>query len=281
MTRLDSLAVEAPAAVASGRRVRRVGVALIGRGLLVIGFGLLVVAIVQLLTVTGVISPLLLPQPVRIAERLGDVLAQIFTGGPIAVYAFETASAMLVSLVVSITLGVALGTLLAQSRVAKMLLYPYVLALNAAPRVVFAPMFVIWFGLGMMSRVVMAVSIGVFPVLVATLAGLARAEGQTEKLMAAVGATRWQRFRLVSFPSALPFIVAGSETASVLVAVGVIIGEFTAGNDGLGYLVVVAQESYDLATVFALVTVIAVMGILLNGLVLLLGRRLVFWGRAK
>ncbi|WP_159500163.1 ABC transporter permease [Microbacterium sp. 18062] len=265
----------------SGRLPSRAALAFLGRSLLVVGFGTIVVAIVEVLTATGLISPLVMPRPSLVASRVVDILTQVLTGGASAAFAWQTASALLVSLVVAVGLGVAIGTLLAQSRLAMLTLYPYVLALNAAPRVVFAPMFVIWFGLGMTSRVVMAVSIGMFPVIVGTLAGLARAEGQTHKLMAAAGASRFQRFRLVEFPSALPFIVAGSETAAVLVAVGVVIGEFTAGNEGLGYLVIVAQENYDLPTVFALVVIIALMGILLNGLVMLLGRRFVFWGRAQ
>jgi len=277
-TTATAAAALARSAVSAGRRSRGPSIAL--RVVLVVGFGVLVVAVLELLTATRVISPLLMPRPSVVAARLSTILGEIVTGGPTAIYAWETASALLISLAAALVIGIAIGTLLAQSRLAKLVLYPYVLALNAAPRIVFAPMFVIWFGLGLLSRVVMAVSIGMFPVIVGTLAGLARAEGQTHKLMSAAGATRLQRFRLVEFPSALPYIVAGAETASVLVAVGVVIGEFTAGNDGLGYLVIAAQENYDLPTVFALVIIISVMGMLLNGLVTLVGRRLVFWGRA-
>jgi len=267
-------------AVATSRRAARGGLKQLWRAALVVGFGVLVVAVVEVLTASRVISPLLMPRPSAVAERLGEVVWSIVSGGAIARFALETATALLISLVVAIALGVAIGTLLAQSKIAKLILYPYVLALNAAPRIVFAPMFVIWFGLGLTSKVVMAVSIGAFPVIVGTLAGLARAEGNTHKLMVASRATRLQRFRLVEFPSALPYIVAGAEKASVLVAVGVIIGEFTAGNQGLGYLIIVAQENFELPSVFALVIVVAIMGILLNGLVTLIGRRVVFWGRA-
>lgn len=282
MTATDGLATESIATAEPGtRRAGREALAFLRRASLVIAFGVLVIACLEALTTAGAISPLLLPRPSIVGGRLLEILTQILTAGPAAKFAWQTASALLVGLIIAVALGVALGTLLAQSKLAKFVLYPYVLALNAAPRVVFAPMFVIWFGLGMSSRVVMAVSIGMFPVVVGTLAGLARAEGQSHKLMAAAGATRFQRFRLVELPSSLPFIVAGSETAAVLVAVGVIIGEFTAGNEGLGYLVIVAQENYDLPTVFALVVIIALMGILLNGLVMLVGRRVVFWGRTQ
>lgn len=275
-TTAEPIATDGERAVASRARF-----AAVRRWAMALAFGVVVVGALETLSKTGVISSLIMPAPSVVWGRLSTILTDILTNGPLGVYAYATALAMFISFIISVALGVVLGTLLSEFRIVRAVLYPYVLALNASPRVIFAPMFVIWFGLGMSSRIVMAVTIGMFPVLVGTMAGLARADATTIKLMSAFGATPWQRFRLVSFPSALPFIVAGAETASVLSTVGVIIGEFTAGNGGLGYLVIVAEENFDLPTVFSIVVVVALLGILLNTLVTVIGRRLVFWGRTS
>lgn len=255
------------------------GAQLLRQGLAAALFGVCVVAILQALTSWEVIGPLIMPKPSEVGQELGGVVGQLLTNGPAAPYAAETAYAMVISLLVCIVLGIAIGTALSLSRVLQTMLYPYILAFNAAPRIVFAPMFVIWFGFGAASRIAMGISIGMFPIIVATMAGLARSDANLEKLATAAGATRWQKFRKIDLPGALPFIIAGIETASVLATVGVIIGEFTAGSSGLGYLIIIAQDTYNLPRVFALVFVTSTLGIMLNLCVVLLGRRLVFWGR--
>ena len=277
MTATDTVATEIAQSRRRGRRPWWANV--VKQILSVLGFGLAVVLLLQLLTVTGVISPFVLPRPTLVLERFWELLVEVFTGGPTLRYVGETAFAMVVSLVVSVVLGILIGTILSLSTIVKTMVYPYVLALNAAPRVVFAPMFVIWFGLGPTSRIVMGVSIAMFPVIVATLAGLSRSDANLERLMKATGATRLQRFLKVDLPGALPFVAAGAETAAVLVTVGVNIGEFTSGSSGLGYLIVSAQATYNLPSVFALVMLTSVLGILMTLTVAFVSRRVVFWGR--
>jgi NitT/TauT family transport system permease protein len=155
--------------------------------------------------------------------------------------------------------------------------YPYVVAANATPRIAFAPLIVIWFGFDYASKVVMAVAIAVFPVIVNTMAGLAATDRDDIRLMRSLGATRSQLLWRVRIPTALPYLFAGFETAMLFSAVGAVIGEFMAGNAGLGYVTLLAQELFRLDDAFSAIALLSVQGFLLHRLVVVARKRLVFW----
>lgn len=231
----------------------------------------------EVLTVSGIIPSYLLPTAGEVLAALGEDIRDILTGGPMWTHFYTTLVEILLGFFFSAVIGVAVGAILAEFKTIQRATYPYVVAANATPRIAFAPLVVIWFGFDWASKVVMAVAVAVFPVIVNTMAGLAATDRDDLRLMRSLGATRSQLMWRVRIPTALPYIFAGLETAMLFAAVGAVIGEFMAGNAGLGYVTLLAQELFRLDDAFSAIVLLSVQGFLLHRLVVIAGRRLVFW----
>jgi NitT/TauT family transport system permease protein len=231
----------------------------------------------EALTTSGIIPHYLLPRASEVLTTLGADLVDIVTGGPMWTHFYTTLIEILLGFTFSVVIGVAIGALLAEFAPVQRAAYPYVVAANATPRIAFAPLIVIWFGFDYASKVVMAVAIAVFPVIVNTMAGLAATDRDDIRLMRSLGATRSQLLWRVRLPTALPYLFAGFETAMLFSAVGAVIGEFMAGNAGLGYVTLLAQELFRLDDAFSAIALLSVQGFLLHRLVVVARKRLVFW----
>lgn len=231
----------------------------------------------ELLTVSGIISSYLLPSASQVLTALGRDVLDILTGGRMWVHFYTTLIEILLGFVFSVLIGVAVGAVLSEFKTIQRATYPYIVAANATPRIAFAPLIVIWFGFDFASKIVMAVAVAVFPVIVNTMAGLAATDRDDLRLMRSLGATRSQLLWRVRIPTALPYLFAGFETAMLFAAVGAVIGEFMAGNAGLGYVTLLAQELFRLDDGFSAIVLLSVQGFVLHRLVVVARRRLVFW----
>ena len=134
---------------------------------------------------------------------------------------------------------------------------------QVVPKLALAPLFVMWFGFGMTSTVVITALICFFPLMENTLTGLRQVDAQRLQLFRMLGATRWQTLRRLKVPAALPGILAGLRVAVVLALVGAVVGEFIGASQGLGAVIIATQGMMDTALMFAVLTVIAVIGLLL------------------
>src|SRR5437870_5496764 len=143
--------------------------------------------------------------------------------------------------------------------------------------VVFAPLIIVWFGFGISSKVIIAAMVGFFPVLVNVIVGLKTVDQGKLDLMGSLDATRWQTFRLVKFPNALPFVFAGLDIAIVFSVLGAIVGEFVGAQRGLGTLILQFNYNLDTAGVFAVMILLAVLGVALHVLMQVIQRRVIFW----
>jgi NitT/TauT family transport system permease protein len=242
-----------------------------------IGMLAAVLGIWEALTASEIIPHYLLPRASEVLTTLWADVVDIVTGGTMWVHFYTTLIEILLGFVLSAVIGVAIGALLAEFPPLQRATYPYVVAANATPRIAFAPLIVIWFGFDYASKVVMAVAIAVFPVIVNTMAGLAATDRDDIRLMRSLGATRSQILWRVRIPTALPYLFAGFETAMLFSAVGAVIGEFMAGNAGLGYVTLLAQELFRLDDAFSAIALLSVQGFLLHRLVVIARKRLVFW----
>lgn len=231
----------------------------------------------QVLTVSGVIPSYLLPTATEVLAKLGEDIRDILSGGPMWTHFYTTLVEILLGFFFSAVIGIAVGAILSEFKTIQRATYPYVVAGNATPRIAFAPLVVIWFGFDWASKVVMAVAVAVFPVIVNTMAGLAATDRDDLRLIRSLGATKSQLLWRVRIPTALPYIFAGLETAMLFSAVGAVIGEFMAGNAGLGYVTLLAQELFRLDDAFSAIVLLSVQGFLLHRLVVIAARRLVFW----
>lgn len=237
----------------------------------------LTLAVWQWLAVSEIIPPILMPGPFEIAESFWSNLISIFSGGFMLNHLITTFTEVAIGFAIAISIGLSLGGLISEFRAARTVMMPYIVAFNATPRIALAPIFLIWFGFGPESKVMMAAATSTFPVLIGTIAGLAATDRMTIRLMRAYGATRWQIFRKVRMYHALPYIFAGLETGVVLAVIGAIVGEFMGGNSGLGYVIVVAQESLNLSLAFAALLLLSLFGLTLHRLVILVRQRTVYW----
>jgi NitT/TauT family transport system permease protein len=175
------------------------------------------------------------------------------------------------------SLGMALGVLIGQSALLERVFYPYVVAFQTVPKVAIAPIIVIWFGYGLSSKIIITGTIAFFPVLANTIVGLRSAPLEQIDMLRAHTANSWQIFRMVRLPQALPYIFVGLDVAIVLSVIGAIVGEFVGAKAGLGYLIMQKNFSFDMASVFAILIVLSLVGVCLHAAIAFVQRRVLFW----
>jgi len=176
--------------------------------------------------------------------------------------------------------GISLGILIGLSPLMERLIYPYIIALQAMPKIAIAPIMVIWFGYGLTSKIIITATIAFFPLLANTIVGLRSAPKDQIDMLRACTATDWQIFRMVRLPQALPFIFVGLDIAVILSVIGAIVGEFVGAKAGLGYLILQMNFNFNIAGVFAILIILSSIGIGLHLLVVAIQRRVLFWSEA-
>jgi NitT/TauT family transport system permease protein len=203
----------------------------------------------------GAISPLLLPAP-------SEVLMTTVKDFPVLYQmSMVTAAEFLLGFGLSVLIGVPLGALIVYARPVELSVYPLLVAFQTMPKAAIAPIFVVWLGTGITSKVLIAFTIAFFPIVIDTVVGLRAAQAETIHLVRSMGANPFQVFWYVRSPNALPAIFGGLKVASTLAVVGAIVGEFVSADRGLGYLVLVANGELNTRLVFACVLMLTVLGI--------------------
>lgn len=198
-------------------------------------------------------------------------------------YLFEQSLVTITEMLIGLAAGTAFGVataigLAAFPRLAK-LVWPFVLVLQAFPVFVVAPLLVVWFGFGMVSKVVMAAIIIFFPVVSAFSDGLRRTDAQILDAVALTKASHWQALRLVRLPLALPGLVTGLRVAAPLAPLGAVVGEWVGASAGLGFVIVQANARMQTDVVFAAMAILAVLAVLLRLIVEEATRPLAHWAR--
>lgn len=193
----------------------------------------------------------------------------------------NTMEATMFGFLIGSALGILLAALMAEFRIVQRAIFPYVVGFQSLPKVAIAPLYIIWFGYQMQPKVAMAATLTLFPVLLNSLQGFATVERERTELMASLDAGRWQSFRLVKLPSALPLIFAGLNLGIVYALLGTIVAEFIGAQRGMGVVITQLQSASDTAGVFAALVVLAIAGYLLIAFMRLLQRRIVFWSGAE
>ena len=240
--------------------------------LAVIAVGVLVVLVWQAIVVIGGYPPFLLPGPLVVLERFARALLQ----GTITPHLATTLVEVTLGLLVGVTAGLAVGLLLARSLLAERLLSPYIVAAQATPILALAPLIALWFGSGLVSKVLVVALICFFPMAVATTVGLRSVDPHLIELARSLRATRRQLLTTVEVPAALPQVLTGLRISVTLAVVGAIVAEWAGADRGLGVLINLARGSlFDTPLLFATLLTIALLGVTLYGAVILLERRLV------
>lgn len=215
----------------------------------------------------------LLPPPWDVFQALWHG----FASGLLWPHFLTTATETVGGFVLGCSIAILIGGLVAEFKWIERMIFPYVVALQSMPKVALAPLLIVWFGFGLMSKVVLVALICFFPMFVNVVAGLRSSRQELIELYTAFSASRFQIFRDIKFPSALPSIFAGLQIALVLSLLGAVVGEFVASQKGLGSLIQAASLNFDLPIMFACILTLALMGAAATLLVNWAQRRLLFW----
>jgi NitT/TauT family transport system permease protein len=216
----------------------------------------------------------ILPGPIAVVEAFVGLLAD----GTLLVHSWQTLSEVLMGLFIGCLIALTLGYLLVKSPLAERLVSPYLIASQAIPVIAIAPLLTIWIQSTYWLRVLVAVLVVFFPILINIIAGLRSVPLELYDLMHALEATRGQIFRKLEIPAALPIILAGLKVGATLSVIGALVGEFVQNKSpGLGYLLIFSRQFYRTADVFVVLLTLGAMALSLYGFVTLLERRLLRW----
>ncbi|HZW67956.1 MAG TPA: ABC transporter permease [Pseudogracilibacillus sp.] len=210
-------------------------------------------------------SELVLPAPTVVVKTLWMGL----TNGYFLPHIMRTLAEILLGLLAGSVLGIFLGLLMGEVEFLRKWLHPYIITSQAVPKLALAPLFILWFGFGMTSKVVITALICFFPLLENTLSAIQQVERSKVELFQSLRASRWQILFHLKIPSGLPQIVAGFKIAVVLAVVGAVVGEFIGGSKGLGALIIASQGMMDTPLMFAVLILLTAIGIVLYQLVIL------------
>jgi NitT/TauT family transport system permease protein len=213
----------------------------------------------------------LVPRPSEIGMRLIEK-RDLYLGHTL-VTLYETLGGFALAVVI----GVLAAALIVVIPAVRDIVMPLLLIAQLVPKVAIAPILLIWFGYGLLPKVLIAFLVAFFPIVVNVATGLAAVERELLDLGRSLEATRWQIFRKFRMPTALPELFSGMKIAITLAVIGAVIGEFVGGNSGLGYLILVANQDLDTPLAFAALLILSVAGILLYAAIELAERLLIPW----
>jgi NitT/TauT family transport system permease protein len=202
--------------------------------------------------------------PIYIMPRPEQVVADIVAQRALYLqHAMSTLTAILAGFFLAVAMGVPAAAAMVYFPAINRAIYPVLLTAQILPKVAIAPLFIIWFGFGLLPKVVMTCLICFFPIVIDTIIGLESVRPESLLLVRSMGGSRWQSFWKVRLPSALPSIFGGLKVAMTFAVVGTLVAEFVGSDNGLGYLLVVARGDLNTISVFSCIVVLIILGFLL------------------
>jgi NitT/TauT family transport system permease protein len=237
-----------------------------------LAFGFILLVAWQGIVFIASVPEYLLPSPSAIIEAVDCSLAVQFA---------VTFAEALAGFLVASALAFAVATLFVRFQTLEDGLFPIAIAVKTTPIVAIAPLLVIWLGTGWWSKIVAAILICFFPVLVNTVKGLKAADLEYRELFETLGASRAQEFRKLRVPFCLPYLFSALKISSSLAVVGAIVGEFVGATKGLGYLIIVSSAHLETPTLFSAIFAAALAGIVMFYAIGWTERRLVFWSSGE
>jgi len=217
----------------------------------------------------------LLPGPQAVFARLVTDAGLLWTHSQV------TLTEIVLGFGITIVTAIPLGLLIALSPLSKQLVYPPIMLMQLVPKIAVAPLFLVWLGFGIESKVLLTVLLTFFPLLIASISGFQILDDRLLYLTRSMGATGWQTFRYLRFPAALPVIFSGLKTSATIAATAAIVAEFVGANKGLGYVLLRGTSTMDIELVFAVLVVLTLIGVAINYLVEFCEWAMTPWQRTK
>jgi ABC-type nitrate/sulfonate/bicarbonate transport system permease component len=217
------------------------------------------------------IESFLVPSPAEIAESLWQNRSLL------AENAWVTLQEILLGFVIAVVAGVAIAVCLHLWMTIRLAAYPLLIASQTIPILALAPIFVVWFGYGIGPKLAIVALVCFFPITITTLDGLRSVDPDKAKFMLTLDASRWQIFRRVEAPTALPYAFSGARLAAVFTTIAALFGEWAGSNEGLGHLILQDNAQLETARMFAAFAILSTIALALYGLLTLAERRVVTW----
>ncbi|HHY47760.1 MAG TPA: ABC transporter permease [Firmicutes bacterium] len=219
----------------------------------------------------------LLPPP----ERVLAGIVKLWHTGDLQKHLGVTFEEIAIGTLIGSVLGVIFGYVLAKSELLERVISPYILIAQTAPKISLAPLFLLWFGLGITSKVVLVALVVFFPITINVMLGIRSIGKDMINLLRILKASRWQRFLWLEVPAALPMAMAGFRISTTQAVVAAIIGELMGAKAGLGFLLTLGSETYDIVMILSSVTVMSFLGLISYWVVAYLEARLLTWHESK
>lgn len=214
------------------------------------------------------VEPFIFPR----LSKIWDDTVHMWVNADLLSHTINTCISVIVGFALGSLLGAIIGYLFGMSPTAEVVASPYILALQIAPKVAFAPLFILWFGYNDLPKILVTVLIVFFPILINVLTALRSVDPAMISLARSFNASRWQIFWKIEFPASMPALFSGLRIGSTLAVIGVTVGEFVGGNTGLGYLLVQGEAGGNAGAVFSTIIILTLIGILAYCLVILVER---------
>lgn len=224
--------------------------------------------------------PGILDVPDYIIPKFSDVCAEflrMYRNDDLLYHSLMTTTEVIAGFLIGALLGIVFGCLLGMSPTAESILSPYILALQIAPKVAFAPLFIMWFGYTIYPKILVAVLIVFFPIMVNVLSAIRAIDPDQINLARTFGASRMQIFWKIEFPASRAPLFAGLRIGATLSVIGIVVGEIIGGNIGLGYLLVYGEGAGNTAMVFCAIMLLTIIGILVYQATLITERRVLHY----
>ncbi len=199
----------------------------------------------------------LFPGPLKVWQRFSELMAADALQHHVRVTTLEIVAGYLLG----IGFGILSGYPISQIRVLEKVVTPYLIGANSIPLVAFAPLLILWFGNGLGTKILVTALIVYFPVAISTIAGFHQQSRLHSRLLRSLRANKWQRFKYLELPSAIPGILAGMKIGAPLAVIGAVVGEFMGSGEGLGHLILEANGLLDTAQLFVAIIILALIGI--------------------
>lgn len=228
----------------------------------------------KIYTETQGISSYVLPPPEDVFLAL---IGQLSDGFVWRVHIWTTFYETVLGFGLALVIGVLLGFLMGRSQLLETIANPFVVATQVVPKVALVPLFILWFGFGPTSKVAIATMLAFFPILTNTAFGVRSVPPSMQEMMTSVGATKWQRFRKLELPYTLAYVLTGAEIGVVLATIGAIVGEYLAGDRGLGRYAVNLQNSLQVPELYGAIVIMTLLGFVLYATVAALRKLLIPW----
>lgn len=238
-------------------------------------FVIVLVIVWWLVTAMKWVQPYIIPSPGDTWAAFTDNAAYLAQNTWVTTY--ET----LIGFAIAVVVGVFVAVIMVYSQGLEKTLYPIILFAQVIPKIAIAPLFIVWLGFGAAPKILVAVLMAFFPVVISGLAGLRSVDPEILQLTSTMGASRLRTFLKVRLPAALPELLSGLKVAATLAVTGAVVGEFVGANEGLGYVILQANGNLDTAMLFAALIIMSLLGVLLFAVIQVAEKFLIPWHASK